>query len=67
MALKLGGTICSGLKKRISKGFTNTTAQDWMNVIVYSSFSVFGEVSRDIDLIVRQLCEALILYTNREK
>ena len=66
MALKLGGTICSGLKKRISKGFTNMTAQDWMDVIVFSSFSVFGEVSRDIDQMIRQLREAIVLYTNRE-
>ena len=34
--------------------------------VFLSSFSVFGEVSRDIDQMIRQLREAIVLYTNRE-
>ena len=44
MGSKLGGTMCSGLQKWTSNGFTNMTAQDSLDAIVFYSFSVFGGV-----------------------
>ena len=66
LAGKLDGMIRSGLQGRILRGFSNMTAQDWMDLVVFSSFGVFANVPKDVEIMIRQLREALVLYTNRQ-
>ena len=49
LAGKLDGMIRSGLQGRILRGFSNMTAQDWMDLVVFSSVGVFANVPKDVD------------------